>query len=272
MNKKSIAQHGGMKCPKIRNSSGVLSKIMKYYQFSVFYERELKLWNENSIYRGLPFQMYIYHNRMQYLKKLPKDIKDYELIRGINIAGIVRGYSVFDTTYFNQIIQDYGIKSIYDPCSGWGERMLCSYLNDVKYIGVDINNKLFDGYNNMIKDFDIKNCELRNSDNTYFVPNVDVDMTFVCPPYHDIEVYTDIGVENLDYDEYLNWWNEVVINSIACNSKYFGLQINQKYKSDLSQIVLYNGYRLIKEFQFDVKKSHLSQNKKEFESVLLFER
>ena len=260
-----------------------LSQVAKFYQFYVFFAREIAMWNENPMFRGLPVQIFLYHNRLTYLNKTPDQLSDIEILRGFTISGVLKGYTVFNTELMDQVVQKYDIKSIYDPCAGWGERMLYCFTHDVNYLGVDINENLIPGYEQMQKDFDIKNQKFVCADSANYSPKLNVGFNahviLTCPPYGSIEHYSDAGAENFSEDVFLTWWKLVISNSLQANPEYFCFQINQKYKKSMSEVVESFGFVLIDEFTYSHKQSsHFtrgrdgSDHKKEYESMLVFRR
>ncbi len=272
--------HGGIVLPKkLTGTSANINKIVKYYQFPVFYERELALWDENPMYDGVPLRIFLYYNRLKYLGKNPKQLSDLEIMRGFKIAGILRGYTVFNTKGMSEVLEKYDVKSVYDPCAGWGERLLCCFYHDVKYHGIDVNEKLLDGYADMILDYQAQDtCMVYRGDSSNVdVSDVDADMVFTCPPYYNIEIYSPYGAENMDYQSFLDWWDKVVKCSLAVNPRWFSFQINQKYKQDMLNIVLNNGFVLEEEIALKKQSSHFTRKpganrKSEYESVLVCKR
>ena len=254
-----------------------LSYQAKYYQQDVFYRREKDLWNTNPWYRDTFLRKYLYSNRLMYLHKSPCDLTDFQLLRAFYIAGVVRSYSAFDVTLMRSVIQEYGIKSVYDPCAGWGERMLCCALEDIPYVGMDINKDLLFGYQNMIFDLGLGNQTFVVGDSSFDLvgDGAHFDAVITCPPYGDTEHYTDIGSENLNRDAFLAWWDKVVRISVGYGVRYFCFQINRKYRDSMLNVVLNNGFVLVNELFFDHKKSsHLTRRngadlKKEYESMLV---
>lgn len=256
------------------------SMIAKAYQYDVFYKHEIELWNENKYFRGLSLQMFIYYNRLKYLGKTPDELTDAEILRGFTISGALKGYTIFDTKLMQAVIDKYNIRSVYDPCAGWGERLLCCADNKIRYIGIDINEALFDGYQRMIADNNIQNAEIIIADSAKYEPDVCTDAVITCPPYGDIEKYSDSAdaAENMSYNDFLDWWKKVVINAAKTKSKYFCFQINKKYREAMTEIVAGNSYELIDELYFDSNKSsHFNRragviNKTEYEVMLVFKR
>ena len=256
-------------------SNGNISQLAKYYQQDVFYAREKTMWHDNLYFKDMPLQMYLYANRQKYLSKSPLEISDAEILRGFGISGILRSYTVFDVSVMQDVIKTYNIKSVIDPCAGWGERMLCCYANDVKYQGFDINMLLCEGYDNMIDDFEMCDQTISFGDSSIANISGHYDAVITCPPYYNTEIYSKTGAENLSYDDFLSWWNKVVQN--FSNVTYFCFQINQKYKNDMSNIVLQNGFQLIDIISQNTKTSHFNRkngvvSKHEYEEMLIFKK
>ena len=260
----------------LTGTSSNLSAIAKNYQLGVFYEREIQMWNENAYYHGVPLQIWLYYNRYKFLNKAPNELSDAEILRGFTISGVCKGYTVFDSTLMQQIIDDYSIKSVYDPCAGWGERMLCCYYNNVAYTGVDVNEKLRTGHSVMIAAYGMTRQEVVYADSSSRSADKPYDAVITCPPYHNIEIYSDIGAENYGYEDFLKWWNEVVKQ--CASVRYFCFQINSKYKQDMADIVSRNGFTLVRTYAYDNNKSsHFTRKgganlKKESETMLVFEK
>lgn len=246
----------------------------------VFYANEMKLWNENPyVLRHGTLQARLYENRYKYLGKLPYELSDAEILRGLSIAGLYRGYSVFDNTGMVDLIKRYDVKSIYDPCAGWGERLLTSGLLGVKYQGCDINAKLFDGYDSLINHYHLQDCQMYLGDSSmYDMCQHNHDCVFTCPPYESVEHYTTVGAENFSHEDFLAWWKEVVLHSISDTTCIFAYQINTRFKDNMNRILLDLGWTLTE--QIPVGKnavSHLSKRngkkeKKNWDEIQVFVR
>ena len=264
--------------PKLTGTHSNLSAIAKSYNFDIFYENEINLWNENLDYKNLTLQAFLYYNRLKYIGKLPNELSNIAILRAFTIAGIRKGYTVFDTSLMNMIATKYNIKSVCDPCAGWGERMLYCYHNNIAYHGIDINAKLQKGYNNMITDFNMTEQVIETADSALCNISGNYDAVITCPPYGNIEIYSENGSENLDNNAFLDWWHQVVLNCDKTGIKYFCFQINQKYRDSMLKIVENCNYKLIDELQFNNNKSsHFTRKcenniKKEFETMLVLQK
>lgn len=157
-------------------------------------------------------------------------------------------------------IEEFNVKSIYDPCGGWGHRLLGS--GDLRYIYNDINKIT---YNNVIKinnHFKLNNKEFYNEDAaTIDLTNIEqVDCIFTCPPYLNKEVYSDIGAENLNELEFNEWWFKTMKNSLQICKNYFIFVVSNL----MSDIIKYeiperNGLFLIREQKLGNKFNHFQR-------------
>lgn len=254
------------------------SAVAKSYQFSVFYGRELLLWQENKQFRGLPLQVWLYANRLQYLGKAPDMLTTAELMRGFTVAGVMKGYTVFDTSLMNDFVKKYQISSVYDPCAGWGERMLYCFYHGINYEGVDVNEALKPGYDSMIQDFGMVYQTIQFADSGVYQPVKHADAVVTCPPYGNIERYSEYGAENLSESDFLTWWQQVVKHSLMAGVTWFAFQINQKWRDRMLNVVEQNGFCFVEELipRF-VRSGHFnrpagSNQKREFESMLVCRR
>lgn len=264
---------------KMRLSWRSLSAVVKDAQRKVFYKRELELWNTNPLRSGKwgTVQAFLYANRYKYLNKLPHELTDRMLLRAFRISGLHMGYTSFNSSLMRQVIEKYNVKSVYDPCAGWGERMMTCGKLGVKYEGCDINSELFEGYKKLYELIDGFKPVLHNNDSANQLVTGDADAVITCPPYKGIEVYSDNGAENLSDEDFAAWWSDVVKNCSYSNAKVFAVQTNQACRSVFMDALVAQGWQLKEELVFDNnQKSHFHRvsgmTKREYESMLVFTR
>lgn len=264
---------------KMRLSWRSLSAIVKDAQRKVFYKRELELWNTNPLRSGKwgTVQAFLYANRYKYLNKLPHELTDRMLLRSFRISGLHMGYTSFNSALMRQVIEKYNVKSVYDPCAGWGERMMICGKLGVSYEGCDINSELFEGYKKLYGLIDGFKPVLHNNDSANQLVTGDADAIITCPPYKGIEVYSDNGAENLSDEDFAAWWSDVVKNFSYSNAKVFAVQTNQACRSVFMDALVAQGWQLKEELVFDNnQKSHFHRvsgmTKREYESMLVFSR
>ena len=264
---------------KMRLSWRSLSAVVKDAQRKVFYKRELELWNENPLRNGKwgTVQAFLYANRYKYLNKLPNQLTDRMLLRAFRISGLHMGYTSFNSSLMRQVIEKYNVKSVYDPCAGWGERMMTCGKLGVSYEGCDINSELFGGYKKLYELIDGFKPVLHNNDSANQLVTTDADAVITCPPYKNIEVYSENGAENLSDEDFAAWWSDVVKNCSYSNAKVFAVQTNQACRKVFADALEEQGWQLKEELVFDNnQKSHFHRvsgmTKREYESMLVFVR
>lgn len=264
---------------KMRLSWRSLSAIVKDAQRKVFYKRELELWNTNPLRTGKwgTVQAFLYANRYKYLNKLPHELTDRMLLRAFRISGLHMGYTSFNSSLMRQVIEKYNVKSVYDPCAGWGERMMTCGKLGVSYEGCDINSELFEGYKKLYELIDGFKPVLHNNDSANQLVTGDADAIITCPPYKGIEVYSDNGAENLSDEDFAAWWGEVVKNRSYSKAKVFAVQTNQACRKVFEDALVRQGWQFKEELVFDNnQKSHFHRvsgmTKHEYESMLVFVR
>lgn len=261
-----------------------ISSYIRHIQNRVVFSREYDLWNKNALYsrKNISLRKWLYLNRFQYNNHiLPGENTTYGLLRAFSISGILRAYSSFNLKLYSEVLINYPSSKIYDPCAGWGERLLYCGLNNKHYVGVDINDKLFDGYDKIIKNNHLENVQVYCGDSSQYdiSQHYQPDICITCPPYFNTEIYTDKGAENMSYADFLSWWDAVVKQCTKSTASTFAFQINQAFKSDMSNVILSNGWHFAEELVLDnnSQTSHFNRKdgtitKKEFESMMVFIR
>ena len=99
--------------------------------------------------------------------------------------------------------------TLFDPCAGWGGRMLGTVANGWKYVSCDPN---VETYNNLLRIIDFLNIGLEVSLHNVPVEDFDieglnkVDVVLTSPPYFNLEVYTDADTQSYNkFDTYETW-------------------------------------------------------------------
>ena len=250
--------HGG----ELRYNSK--NKIIKHFQQDIFYKKEKELWEDDRIREKL------INNRVKYLKKSADKLFISQILSGFKISGIYRGYSHFNPLIIKHFIEKYNPKTIYDPCGGWGHRLLGSL--SVNYIYNDIDCNTIAGVKS-INDFIESKMKLKsnrifyNNDASKFTPKEKYDSVFTCPPYYNLETYGKNSSESgYNYGDWINvWWDNLIKNSCKRELKYFSFIISDKLKDDMIKICIKNNLKVVEELIITKNNNHLiSKNNKEF--------
>ena len=251
------------------------NEIILYFQWKEFYKKEIELWNENKIYRGLPLQSWIYLNRLKYIGKGAQELTFREILRAFKITGLHIGNSFHSPFYIQQFIKDYNIKSILDYSGGWGHRLLGAW--NIPYIYNDINTVTMENCKRMAQYFKLKDKIFYSMDSKELKLKEAYEACFSCPPYWNTEIYSKNGAENLSYNEFLNdWWETTILNTFLFKDKckYFAFIINHHFKNDMEQKCIEMGLIKIKEIRVGkASYSHLEKGKhndKKGEFLLIF--
>ena len=249
------------------------NKTVLTHQTEIYYAKENELWKDKEVRQKLVT------NRMKYLNAehgkvngvpTPQELTDRELLRGFKISGIHRqGYSHFSPLWIKGFIEKYKVTSIYDPCGGWGHRLLGAW--DVDYIYNDIDE---DVTSNVRKIYNYAKSlyptsgrkEFYSKDSSEFTPPVPYDAVFTCPPYFTVEEYSSANTSTTrfpDYSNWLNiWWRGTVKSSKANCTKYFSFVISKRFKEDMVEICIEEGLSLLEELPVGTKRGlHHFNNK-----------
>ncbi len=167
--------------------------IVTAFQQDNMFREERRLWKDPEIRRKL------IANRKKYLGENVK-LTPTRILNGFKISGIHRGYSGFNPLITLWYCKHYGLqdKTLYDPCGGWGHRLLGSthfghiIYNDLSYpvmdkascmahhFGMDEGDEYY-GVEPLVE-FHCHDCRT-------WEPERDFDAMFTCPPYFNIEDY-----------------------------------------------------------------------------------
>lgn len=133
----------------------------------------------------------------------------------------------------------YAVKDgiFFDPCAGWGGRMLGAYLLGMKYVAIDANKKLVEELKRLAE-FMNYDAEIYYGDSSdeKFVNSVlkrrKIDLAFTCPPYYNEEIYSDDEFQSEKGRTKQEWNNEFLqpmINNVMKHLKgKFIISVDEK--------------------------------------------
>jgi hypothetical protein len=153
-----------------------------------------------------------------------------EIRRMIIMFGGLGNVTKFRTVTSKAIVQYFGAKRVFDPCIGWGGRMLGALSAGAEYIGCEPDKKTARGLRQMMTDKAIP-VGARSRVRIIELPVEKVlnllktqgeqpfDMILTSPPYFNLEVYTsgDQSIQSYPtWDEWVKeWLAPVILGSIA---------------------------------------------------------
>lgn len=124
--------------------------------------------------------------------------------------------SVFNPQLAQMILAAYAPMNgkIYDPFGGGGTRGYIATKMGYDYTGVEIREEEYNRVLAQMKEWNL-NFKFILADSVKYRPNESFDFIYTCPPYYDLEVYSDME-EDLSnapsYGEYLNMLQKVLKN------------------------------------------------------------
>jgi tRNA G10 N-methylase Trm11 len=137
-------------------------------------------------------------------------VKKYYYCYGLCFGRI----NAFKITNALQIYNNYSPKvAVMDPFCGFGGRLVAAMMQNINYIGIDLNKDLEPGYNKLLNDFREKTTskvELLFQDSNaidYSAYKNKYDMVFTSPPYENIEIYK--HSEKKTIEEWAKFYKEV---------------------------------------------------------------
>lgn len=231
-----------------------------------YYEKENDLWRENKN----NLRNRLIENREKYLFKSKDKLNDKELLRGFKISGEHIGFSHFNPLWIKYFIEQYNIKSIYDPCGGWGHRLLGAH--DIKYVYNDLDSRSYNGVKNISTFLSLNNKAFYNQDCTKFTPPDSYESIFTCPPYYNTEIYQNKQFK--DMNDYKMFWTQLIKCSIKSSVKYFAYVINHEYQDLTQNICNKLGLNLVNIYPIKMKSNHFQRVSKTFnktESIIVYE-
>lgn len=144
------------------------------------------------------------------------DILDYARERGIHIF---KGGSVFDPVLCELLYKWFTNKgdNILDPFSGGSVRGIVAAYMERKYHGIDLRDDQIVA-NKLQSDNLNLDIQWYTGDSNVVLDNMDVEADFVfsCPPYHDLEHYSDDpnDLSNMDYESFVNVYRSIISKSV----------------------------------------------------------
>ncbi len=129
-----------------------------------------------------------------------------------------------DTSIFDPVICEICYKwfcpqegNILDPFAGGSVRGIVANVLGYKYIGIDLSEKQIQANVENAKELDCDFSKLKwiNDDSMNvdkYVDNEKADLIFTCPPYYDLEVYSDKenDLSNMSFDKFVESYKEIL--------------------------------------------------------------
>jgi len=169
-------------------------------------------------------------------------ISDSGMRKQLRVFTGTQSVSNFRPTSAYAIYEKFNGGVVYDMSSGYGGRLLGSYLSNkvTKYIGVDPCKKTFDGLINLKNDLNYINCDLYNIGSEDFIPEKNsLDLCFTSPPYFNTEKYSNEDTQSWKkYPTQELWLNDFLYTTIK--NCIYGLKSDGHIVINISNVKSYN--------------------------------
>lgn len=142
--------------------------------------------------------------------------------KNLNLSDKVKGTSIFDPVICEIIYKWFNVDggSIIDPFAGGSVRGIVAAITGHGYMGIDLREEQVKSNFENAQEIGIESDSLKwicdNSLNVdKYVEDKQCDMLFTCPPYYDLEVYSDNpeDISNMEYQEFVKTYSEILIKS-----------------------------------------------------------
>jgi len=143
-----------------------------------------------------------------------------EIRRTLVLSGGLASVTKYRAGMSKYIVKHYNAKRVFDPCIGWGGRMIGTLACSAEYIGCDPDTNTFRGLCAILDDIG-KTADIHNIPAETFVGSLQsgsVDMILTSPPYYSLELYTtgeQSVKENMSWESWIaNWLRPLIIECL----------------------------------------------------------
>ena len=149
-----------------------------------------------------------------------KMLKSLQTLAKKSTHGNAKDESIFDPvlceTLFSWFCKEGG--QILDPFAGGSVRGIVANYKKMKYTGFDIRQEQIDANNEQKAICKKENplpiwiCADSNTMEKHLAEDFEADFVFSCPPYADLEVYSEIegDISNMDYSDFLKVYTSII--------------------------------------------------------------
>lgn len=160
-----------------------------------------------------------------------------KVLTGFTVSKIAPRVSIFNPYLAKYLINKYcnEAKTIFDPFSGYGGRLLGVAALGKTYIGQDINSTTIQESRNLVNSLKLQNVNLRCCDslNTYG----EYECLFTCSPYGKKEQWG-----NDPYIYSCDEWIDNCLQRFRCNKYVFVVDETTKYKNFVAETLMYKSH------------------------------
>ena len=184
-----------------------------------------------------------------------------ELLKYLKFTRVTLYSPIMTKSILQKLMKDKGgcrgIR-VFDPCIGWGGRMLGTTCLGGTYVGCEPCSKTYSGLSKMINDIGLSDCTIYDKPVEAILDSTLKDSKFdVCitsPPYYDLEIYSNEDGQSIvsypDYDTWLNDFIRPIIQYVSKNVRYYSCWSVKNFKTGRTYNLLDDVIRIHKEYGF----------------------
>lgn len=199
------------------------------------------IWSANVLGKMSPVEAW---NNDEILLKTIKNrviYKDFvdpsRVLAGLSVTKIAPRVSVFSPMLAKYLIEKYlnDCNEIFDPCSGYGGRLLGAASLNKTYIGQDINETTVEETCHIIEFLSLSSVSVKNEDSLNSIGSY--ECLFTCPPYSDKENWN----QEIEYRSSEDWIS-VCLKNYKCKKYLFIVDNPGKYDEYVVETLEYRSH------------------------------
>lgn len=126
------------------------------------------------------------------------------------------GSSIFDPVLCEIIYNWFSPRDgiVFDPFAGGSVRGVVAEMLGRHYIGIDLSQRQVDA--NQMNADELGVCPVWHCDDSrnadLYIPDGSADLVFSCPPYHNLEKYSDhpLDLSNMSYEDFIDAYEDII--------------------------------------------------------------
>lgn len=176
--------------------------------------------------------------------------------------------TIYSPLMTKRILEHLDCRDVFDPCVGWGGRMLGTAMIGGTYTGCEPFTKTFHGLTKMKDDLNLSQVHLYNEPVEDVLERLDgqYDICLTSPPYYDLEIYSKEATQSTQryptYDIWISEFIKPIIDYVCSNVTKYSCWSVKNFKTGDTHNLLDDVIRIHEEngwmkdpLEFSIKKN-----------------